>query len=203
MTVFVSDTFTDSDATALQDHTPEVGGGWTVRSGITDITIQSNAAESSGSSAIYTCDATPGAADYDIGVDVLNVDSLFQSVRIYARFQDTNNFYRYTTGHNSNWQIRKKVAGVWTVLDSGPPASHDAAYSISCECRTGVNGKKLIKDGDGTILQATDDDLADAGKAGFRVSGNTVIADNYEADDTGAPPAENAYMSPMKVWWPH
>jgi hypothetical protein len=197
MAVFLSDTFTDSDGTWLQNHTPETGGAWAKRAGGSIGTIQSNKAESNAS--WYTNDATPGGAEYTITADLHSPTDNNEYFYILGRFQDTSNFYmaEYISS-TSTMKLHKKVSGVTTQLDALAEAWGTSSAEAKLELFTAT--KKFYKDSVEKLTTA-DDSLTDAGEAGF-INGDDFTVDNFAADDAGgAPPSENAFMQPMKVAW--
>lgn len=69
MATLLSDTFTDTNGTALTSHTMDVGGGWTAGTGT--FQVQSNAAKKTASSGIHDgVWADAGQADVSLSVDI-------------------------------------------------------------------------------------------------------------------------------------
>ncbi len=62
--ILVSDTFTDTDGTGLADHTPEVGGAWTVVSGTWQ--IQGNRAQNTAAGGVPRAEIDAGTPDVDV-----------------------------------------------------------------------------------------------------------------------------------------
>src|SRR3990167_6827625 len=80
---FVSDTFTDTDTTALQSHTGETGATWTAHpSLVLNSTISGNrlAPPSSVDTSAYYASGAPSAAEYDVQADFIRYATLSGSV---------------------------------------------------------------------------------------------------------------------------
>ncbi len=184
---------TDSDGTLLQNHTPETGGAWVKRAGANNAEIQSNKAKAISTGArLYTNDATPGAAEYDVIADV-NTGS--GGSQLLARFQDTNNYYTFRHD-GTQWLLQKKVGGVTTTLDSlteGVPAG-EKQWKLEIRDAT----KKGYLDGVEKVTSA-DNALTSAGEVGLGTITNDTH-DNFQADDVAAS-GENAKMTPGNVRW--
>lgn len=126
MRVVVSDAMTDTNAVALQSHTPDVGGSYTKYPGYTaDSLIFSNRLR--GDSSLftqYTNGTAPPTADYRVSANCYVVtenaggDDWGMLGRADAGVSSGNDTYYYlsydTTG--LQWRLWKAVVGVYTVL---------------------------------------------------------------------------------------
>lgn len=71
MATFLTDTFTDTNATVLDSHTGERGATWTKVTGRTGVvTIQANAAYQSSTQPTYYASGVPTSPDYDVAANV-------------------------------------------------------------------------------------------------------------------------------------
>ena len=202
MTVFVNDTFTDTNGVLLQNHTPAVGEIWVKRDTLPNADIQSNKAKSTSATIVgglYTNAVSPSVG-YDITC-VLDVATPVSSdgMYLYGRFADINNFYQVRVMHGTSWTLHKKVAGVLTLLHSAAPVAHTYPCTLKFEIRDAT--KKVYKDGV-EVLTSADNVLTSAGRPGLRIYTTRSTVDDFLADDQVAPPAENAFMQPMRTWWP-
>lgn len=196
MAVFLNDTFTDTDGVELPNHTPDTGGTWIRQSGSGQATIQANRCRGSSFQRRYSNNAPPGAAEYDWQANIYGAGG---ATYLLARFQDMNNHYLARWG-GTNYEIWKRVAGVWTQLttDAGPAPTDGDLHLFEVRNAT----KKLYIAGV-ERTSTTDDELTPAGNVGISITGTPLGEfDNAKADDAGAvPPGENAKMQPMNTWW--
>lgn len=185
MTVFASDTFTDSDGTLLQNHTPTVGGSWTKLVGGTgaDIEIYSNRATPSGDGVVYYNGGTPASAEYDVTLTIKNAGSSNYTIGQYGRLSPAAETGYLAWVVSSAYYLYRAVAGVFTELGiwATAPAANDV---VKLEIRDAtkrlfVNGTQRISSGDNAVTAA--------GKAGLRCYGtsSTFFVDDFSADDLG------------------
>ena len=121
-TVIFSDTFTETNTTALESHTPDTGAGWTktLDTGSTSTwnviggtgVAQVDASVSS-AGMIYLCDTLPTAVDYEIKVDFLRRDSSDDTFHIIFKYKDANNFFylSWSASYSTYCKIRKNEGG--------------------------------------------------------------------------------------------
>ena len=205
MTVFISDTFTDTDGVILQDHTPETGGTWVKRLGSSgNIEITSNEIRASVTTAFYyTNDISLPSADYDITFDWNNLDDTGLVTGVLARFLDNSNFYQFfkflSGGSFQNYRLVKVFLGSNTTLDSG----FDSIVSGIESGKFEISGTTQKGYADGVeVLSSTDSDLTLSGSVGVYMSGDTSLTlDNFITEDTATPTSTNASMQPINVWW--
>jgi hypothetical protein len=121
--ILASDTFTGTNGTRLNAHTPGVGGAWIEVNGTW--TIQSNKATVSGSGALIALQDV-GVSDYECSVDITNPSPLGSYIfcGIVVRYSNENNYVYVreaddVVGQPNDHEIemRKYVAGAET-LDS-------------------------------------------------------------------------------------
>ena len=181
---FFSDTFTDTDAVQLQSHTPTIGTSWTRLWGTNaahDFEINANAARpdtNAGSSGlIYTGDATPPSANYDVTFTLVTSSTL-GPVYAFVRIQDQENMYGvYIFQGTTICSLYKKVAGTWTAL--GSLFDEPAAGSV---CKLEINGSTLKFYDDGVeVASATDSDISLAGKLGIGAGGGAELVTSTDA----------------------
>jgi len=121
-TVIFSDTFTETNTTALESHTPDTGAGWTkvLDTGSTSTwnviggtgVAQVDASVSS-AGMIYLCDTLPTAVDYEIKVDFLRRDSSDDTFYIIFKYKDADNFFflSWSASYGTYCKLRKKEGG--------------------------------------------------------------------------------------------
>ena len=207
MTVFVSDTMSDTNGTLLSAHTPDTGGTWVKRSGTGDFEIQSNQARITASDTFvyYTNAATPGNAEYDVTSDWVVASNESTTIGLLGRLIDSSNFYHvFYKDLTNTYTLRKKVSGSFTILDTLIESLSVATHAAKLEIRDA--SKKLYID---TIekLTSADDVLTDAGNAGVHMQNlsgavTSIEHDNFVADDVGEAESQNASMQPIHHWWP-
>jgi hypothetical protein len=187
----VTDPFTEggSGTIALTTHTATTGQGWTEnqRTGAlgflvdrsTDVCVWAGA--EANVSVIYTVNADPATAEYDITATISTVTGGdAQPLLLIARYTDTNNMYGagiYRTEQTPGLKIWKKVAGVVTELASGDTAVV-ATDVFKFEIRNAA--KKLYKNSV-EVLTTADNALTSIGRGGMG-GGQVFVA----GDDLGA-----------------
>lgn len=185
MALLFRDTFTDTDSTALQSHTPDTGTGWTRvwgSSGV-NISVEANQAEGSGGAsdgAIYTADATYGTADYMVKATITDMsigsdDPIFLLLRV----QDQENMYAvgfWDNGTASSSRMYKKVSGTWTALGTAftTPVDGDVVHFFAMGETIGVAVNGDIVD------SVTDSDITSAGKAGLAMGGDAELVNSSD-----------------------
>lgn len=171
MTAFFSDTFTDTNGTALNSHTPDTGTSWSLLYQDADkrYEIQSNTAEQVNGlngGAFYTADATYPSADYSVQFTLSGLPAnSAQNIFVMARIADIDNLYavRITSNNPQDSQIYRKLSGTWTAL--GSKFNQPGASSVM---RFEVVGDSLeVYDDDVLVASATDTNITAAGKAGI------------------------------------
>jgi len=123
-TVIFSDTFTETNTTALDSHTPDTGAGWTKvfdsRNGAGAVWnvvggggIAQTSISDSSDGLIYVCDTLPTSADYEIKVDFLRRDSGDDVFHIIFKYKDANNFFylQWSASYSSYAKVRKVENG--------------------------------------------------------------------------------------------
>jgi hypothetical protein len=194
MTVFVSDTFTDTNGTLLEDHTPEVGGAWVKRSS-GSVKVNNNQIEGVFGLGYYTNAAVPGGAGYDI---TYNWESFSSQIGVVARFLDMSNFYR-ARYYSGEYDLKKVVSGSWSLLD----LTAEAAPGFPAACKFEIlDATKKFYVGGAEKITTADNTLTAAGVVGVYIRWDDDELDDFAADDTGAAASENASMQPIHHWWP-
>ena len=101
-TVVFNDTFTETNTTAIESHTPDLGAGWTKvfdTGSTTTFNIiggggygqLSNSETSDG--VMFLADTTPTGVDYEVRVDFKRRDNGDDTFLIIIKYQDANNYY--------------------------------------------------------------------------------------------------------------
>ena len=98
MTAFVTDTFTDTNGTAITSHTGELGATWAIwtpgNSATTPNVIQSNLLISAevNTNAWYYASGTPSSADYTVSANLVYISAIphdTQLQAVMAQFEGT------------------------------------------------------------------------------------------------------------------
>ena len=179
---FVRDTFTDSDATALQSHTGEEGASWTERTASNDVTISGNAAvaPATGGPVVYTASGTPSSAEYDVLGVIVPTAGSNRDLALLGRYADLDNFYM-AQRESGSWRLIKNVAGSLTELSAAAETvSAGIAYSVRLRLRDGA--QTLYVNG-AVKAVGSDTDLTAAGLAGVRGSGIDLTLDYFQAEN--------------------
>ena len=120
MTTAVSDTFTDTNDTALTSHTMDVGSGWTAIAGTFKISGNNAVSNSVVNEDRTYCDA--GQSNYELTCDTVSYYTssiLFRLASIMFRYQDTNNFWLVDPEfHTSTYALYERVGGSFTLRTS-------------------------------------------------------------------------------------
>ncbi len=178
MTTVFSDTFTGSDGTQLQSHTPDTGTSWTRLWG-SNATVdwvitsnQTNPEVDSDDGSMYTADATYDSADYYIEWTLVTQGGTTRVTYAFVRMQDQENMYavRLVSGAGAS-QLYKKVSGTWTAL--GSTFTVPANGSV---CKLEISGTTLTFYDDGvSVASATDSSISSTGKAGIGAGGGAEL----------------------------
>lgn len=200
MALIFRDTFSDSDGTLLQNHTPNTGTGWTRvwnssgRSAEIDGNIMRSEISDASDGFIYSADVTYPSADYSVQADIDDPDSSDDMNYIIARMTDQDNFYSIRFNEDT-LELHKKVSGSWTELDSDTNGGDYVQPGDTVKIEVIGTAIKGYIDGV-EVLSATDSDLTSAGKGGFAFGGGNELEnssddlasqewDNFEIDNIG------------------
>jgi hypothetical protein len=179
-TVFVNDTFTDTNGTLLTSHTGETGATWTSHpsysSGAGFQQIQTNRVVTSaaGPSAAAYASGVPPVADYDVNANVRALTNNFtNTLGITARMDTSSNTmvtFRYLT---DNWSLIDIVGGTPTVIQSSTTAlSTGADHSVQLS----VVGNTATGSVDGIILCTGSTAISASGRVGIRGNSASTTA---------------------------
>lgn len=121
VSIYLWDTFTDTDDTLLENHTPDidsVGTGWQTVPGKSQLKISSNKAysylvQNEGRNTIDI-----GQEDFLLTVDTVNSAVNYGHSVIYPKYVDENNWVRVARINTVGHEVKKKVAGTETTLHS-------------------------------------------------------------------------------------
>ena len=181
MAVFVSDGFGGTSGDALSTYS----ASWSKHPSKSATAYISSAgrvrASGSGQNPHYIHSATPGAAEYEIQVDVYRAtNSLTGDVALSGRTDPSATTYYLArfVRDSDTCDLYKAVAGAFSLLVSGvsvtPPASGGSkALKLRCYDAT----KKIYWDGS-EIGSSSDNAITATGKAGFWLDSGTDVADN-------------------------
>ena len=199
---FASDTFTDTDATLLQDHVPDIGGAWTKARGTTDMVINSNHVFSTASAALtyYVPNTSSTTNDVDVQADFYwdgtGTDTTPCIVGRASEVQTT----AYAVRHDVVavvWQLRRylnSTTGVQIGFYGGD--SPTTVRTVKLQMR----GDQLSVYIDGVLRigPITDANIV-SGKAGVGVAGagpDHYWLDNFKATTTKYPTKSGGMMLP-------
>lgn len=176
----VSDTFTDSDSTALESHTPEEGGAWTKAVGA-GISITSNELQHTGSFGVYV-NEVGSLADGQIEADA-DMTAATGIWRLVFRFQDSSNYYLATWISAGTGQvlIQKVEGGGFSTLGGGA-----IAVPSTFTGKVTFEGDALKVYTDDVLKASVTDSTFSTGKVGLSLSRTTgtLKMDNYVAEST-------------------
>ena len=207
MSVGLSDTFTDTNATVLSSHTGESGHSWTKHGSYTpNWLVQTNRAYSSstGQPGAYYSAWTPGSADYSVEAVVFARTLTTAGYNGPAGRVDVaaNTMYAVRYLHGTGWELYKVEAGSLTVLATW---AETLTTSDSRTARLRMVGTTIEMYVDGTLRgSATDSSIAAAGVPGMRGFNSTsttgfhidaIVAYNPTAATLGQPSAANTAQS--------
>lgn len=172
--IFLSDTYTAPDGTALTAHAPNIGGTYSEQPGVgigLGPLIASNTVYSTDTFGIYQNAATPPTADYTVEADITCLSVLANDTPgVAARMQpsvQTLYWAGYTTV-TGNWRLFKTVAGTSTQLGSNLA---DTFASGTRHLVLSVSGSTISATVSGTLIASvTDTSIAAAGVAGIRLA---------------------------------
>lgn len=144
-TIYLQDTFTDTDATLLTAHTMDTGGGWTQTAG-SAYTITSNKA---GNATVlgnwYMASADAGQTDVSVSADLTTASTAGSTTfapAVLGRFTDANNHYKlYIDSFSQTLILADVVAGAFTARASG---------AVTLAQLTTYNVKLIMR---GTLIQ--------------------------------------------------
>ena len=170
-TALVTDTFTDTNGTLLQNHASDLGGGWTKATAGVDLEINSNQLSlPSGTGASYT-HTYGNVADGYIEWDVITTGSN----QLYFRYTDANNHYRVLTYVAGNLYIYKVLLGSQTTVLFLPVALGATPYTL----RVYFIGSDFTVFENDILIGSASDTSHSTGKIGVRQV-NLSVMDNFE-----------------------
>ena len=178
------DRFTESSNTNLDDHTPDLGTGWTqiievISNGTSSLRVRASSDRlqrntcSYSEGALYATDDTIPSADYEVRVQQLNGDTGDDANILAARIQDSNNMY-VLRWNESGAYLHKRVGGTWSTI-AGPAGGISDGSTVILK----VQGTTISAiDDSNTILSVTDSSHSSAGKAGVGMGAVVVSGDD-------------------------
>lgn len=186
---FVTDTFTGSDTTALEDHTGEVGATWTHHPAAAyagnQCFIASNRIYKNNTSAYYASGSPPSANYYVLG-DFNVISVLSTNFGIALRMDTTaDTMYLVRLNNDTSWDLRLINAGTASTL--GTSGTNLPSIGNPVTVKLTANGTTLTVNAGGTdIISVTDATISAAGKAGVRGSGIDSPITGYHIDNFSA-----------------
>lgn len=185
--LFFYDTFTDTNGTALDSHTPETGTGWTMRDNSgSNMEIQGGEVTGDGGlndGALYTATATYPSDDYDVTAVIGTADTSSDTFSIVARWTDNDNMLalRY---NEDVFALHKKVAGTWTTLANPGALGLLPVDGDTVGIRVVGNVAKILYNGGEAMTVTGLDSVLETGVAGVGIGGGLV--NRVDTDDVSA-----------------
>lgn len=127
-----TDTFTDTNGTALESHTPSGGTAWTLVSGSAgSLKINTNQLQvQAATQCVYTCDNQGSTAPYVQAIQARTGNNLYSNTFVCIRLQDGSNFVGFRQSAFSVIAMSKNVAGTVTDLVTTTPTAGNT-YKVS------------------------------------------------------------------------
>lgn len=165
---FVTDTFTDTDTTLLEDHVGENGATWLIHpssAATPNGRIFANRLYAEVADALYYASGTSVTPEYDVDATFFCVTN-FGGASVTARMSTTANTFYMFRPQGSTWELQKRVTGAFTSLGTWVDTIVDGDTRTSqCQIRNGT--KKLFVSGVEQI-SSSDNAITAAGRVGFR-----------------------------------
>jgi len=186
MAFFLVDTFNEASDTALQSHTPDVGGTWAKHPNYTGgITVNSAGGYAEGDSptvtGIYTNSAVPSSADYYVEAELRN-SAAGISVGIAGRASSASTNFYYAFRDNDAVVLAKFIDGVYNELSR---FTYDFGVT-SVPVRLVMEGSIISVLVDGVeVISLTDTSFSSAGVVGIGLRAGLRV-DNLVAGTLGA-----------------
>jgi hypothetical protein len=181
---FVSDSFIDTDAVDLENHTGETGATWTEHPSLTAGAhrIATNRLRCATSPSGHYASGVPASADYDVeGVFFVHTvagNSVGMAGRMSTSADDCY-LVRYATGTGA-WELVRDVGGTLTILGSwAETLSAGNSRTVKLEIRG--TALKVYVDGVERI-SVTDNTHSAAGRVGVRSDGTQAATARYHLD---------------------
>jgi hypothetical protein len=190
-TPFVVDSFTDTNAVLLENHTPETGGPITKHSGggAGSTSISTNRAwASTGTTGLHYYAAVPPDADYVVKVTWgFLTDNNASTNGVGGRIDTSANtgYFLRASCVNDNLEVFKLVGGVFTSL--GTSAGLPANGTIS-ELRMVGDQISVVHNGSQVIAPVTDTSITAAGRVGTRGGGAQTSTTGIHLEALSAEP---------------
>jgi hypothetical protein len=191
--VLFYDSFTDTDNTALGDHTPDIGTGWTETLAGGDPQIIGNVLDSQDTTEWATTDNI--AADCVLHATIKNGFSQHATGLLF-RLSDASNFWMLWQ-NDSGYNLYTKESGSFTYTDSNSAFGSNVNQTRSAAIA--LSGSKIKVFVDDELLWDLDDStLSTNQKYGFRFyrsNGNTI--DDYSVDSLITDPTD---IDDCEIW---
>lgn len=196
MSTFASDAFIEASDTALQSHTPDVGGSWAKNAFVTGSMKVSGALdrvrpdEPSFGDACYNNAGVPGSADYSVEADFVFVSNVGGSyVWVTGRYDSsTGGLYRGGWAGGS-WELAKGT-GFSGSLGTASGTGYTAGNTYHAKLDLSGTTLNFYVDGVLKIGPVTDSTYTAKGLAGIKSADQVddshgIHIDNFSAADAG------------------
>ena len=196
---FVSDTFTDTAAVLVENHTGETGASWTKHgfgTGTAAISDANRARCTSAGASLFYASGIPTDADYRVLMTLTCKSAATGIAGICGRVATgANTWYQVRHVNGTGWRLSKIVTGTETVLVSGGSASLSAGVDYEAELRMTGSTISIWIDGVQIGSDVTDSDITAAGRVGIRFATSSTDTTRYHIDkiDGTEPPNSLTY----------
>lgn len=183
ITIFVNDTFTDTNDTLLSDHTGETGATWTQHSGATGaIIIRSNRAhkDNTSNSSLYYASGLPSGVNYTVEAEEIDITAEGRSSRI-CGWIDTATITAICIGriNTTTLEFGKFINGTFTQLDTLTISFSTNQPRILKLTRSGTNFEWFVDNVSQGVTAITDAEFSSAGRIGVRMTGAWPVDTTY------------------------
>ena len=176
MALIVEDSFTDSNGTLLQDHTPEIGGAWSPAGGFRPAKIQGNLLEGDSFGGAKYFNATTST---DMNVRIGSRTSGI--IILYARMTSGADYYYIRMESSSSFR------GLWKSVGAVNSRIAEFSYSATGSLEIRVNGTTIeAYVNGGQVAEVEDSDVTGEGNQGLFINTN-VDVDYYTVEGVDPP----------------
>lgn len=181
----IRDPMDSLDNVELTLHTPEVGSGWTKRSGVDMLLMQSYTypdAGTAGRTSLYTANDAPTGTSYEVSANV-RFDSFQSSIGLIIRYQTVSGDHYVARYKDAAWQIVRVSGGVETIHMTTPVTLDlDHVYNLTFSSTTEY--KAFLVDGQ-EVGRTTNNTIGAAGLGGFTVTASADAVVPYDVPTIG------------------
>lgn len=183
---FISDSFTDTAGTLIDNHTGEIGATWTKHPSFVGDAVVGNANRLRGNSGthIYIASGTPATNEYDVEAAFYFASTGVSFPAITGRMVSANQNY-YRIRWNTKWQLMEGNTILAEYIPAVAPVAGDS-FTVKLEIRDAT--KKVYIDGVERISSATNGTTQTGSGGVIGTATNETFGqhlDNFTATDVG------------------